>query len=68
MGDGLVSLNNPMATINLINDSENVSEVMRKVALDYMMFGGFCLNVIWSKDRKSVAEIYSVPSSKLYTP
>ncbi len=30
MGDGLVSLNNPMATINLVNKSENVSDVMKK--------------------------------------
>jgi hypothetical protein len=54
-----------MATINLINDSENVSEVMRKVALDYMIFGGFALNVIWSKDRKSIAEIYHVDFSRI---
>ena len=65
LGDGIVSLNNPMATVNLINDSENVTEVMRKVALDYMIFGGFALNVIWSKDRKSIAEIYHVDFSRI---
>ena len=65
MGDGLVSLNNPMATVNLINDSENLSEVMRKAVLDYMMFGGFALNVIWSKDHKSIAEIYHVDFSRI---
>jgi len=65
MGDGVVSLNNPMATINLINPKENVSEVMRKCALDFMMFGGFALNVIWSKDRKSIAEIYHIDFSRI---
>ena len=65
MGDGLVSLNNPMATINLVNENENVEEVMRKAVLDYMMFGGFALNVIWSKDRKSIAEIYHVDFSRI---
>ena len=65
MGDGIVSLNNPMATVNLVNDSENLSEVMRKCTLDYMIFGGFCLNVIWSKDRKSIAEIYHVDFSRI---
>lgn len=65
MGDGLVCLNNPMATINLINDTETVGEVMRKAALDYMIFGGFSLNVIWSKDRKSIAEIYHVDFSRI---
>jgi hypothetical protein len=65
MGDGLVSLNNPMAVVNLINESETVAEVMRKAALDYMLFGGFALNVIWSKDRKSIAEIYHVDFSRI---
>jgi hypothetical protein len=65
MGDGVVSLNNPMATINLINESENVSEVMRKCALDFMLFGGFALNVIWAKDKKSIAEIYHIDFSRI---
>jgi hypothetical protein len=65
MGDGIVSLNNPMATINLINESENVSEVMRKCALDFMLFGGFALNVIWAKDKKSIAEIYHIDFSRI---
>ena len=65
MGDGVVSLNNPMATINLINESENVSEVMRKCALDFMLFGGFALNVIWAKDKKTIAEIYHIDFSRI---
>lgn len=65
MGDGVVSLNNPMASVNLINPSETVSDVMRKCALDFMMFGGFALNVIWSKDRESIAEIYHVDFSRV---
>jgi hypothetical protein len=65
MGDGLVSLNNPMATVNLINDNETVSEVMKKATLDFMLFGGFALNCIWSKDRKSIAEIYHVDFSRI---
>lgn len=65
MGDGIVSLNNPMASVNLINPSENVTEVMYKCALDFMLFGGFALNVIWSKDRKSIAEIYHIDFSRV---
>lgn len=65
MGDGIVSLNNPMATVNLINNKENVAEVMKKCALDFMLFGGFSLNVIWSKDRKSIAEIYHLDFSRV---
>ena len=65
LGDGLVSLNNPMATVNLVNPKENVTEVLRKCTLDYMIFGGFALNVIWSKDHKSIAEIYHVDFSRI---
>lgn len=65
MGDGVVSLNNPMATINLINPKENVADVMRKCTLDFMLFGGFALNVIWTKDKKSIAEIYHLDFSRV---
>jgi len=65
MGDGLVSLNNPMATINLINPKENVYDVMKKCALDLVLFGGYALNVIWSRDRKSIAEIYHLDFSRV---
>ena len=65
MGDGIVSLNNPMATVNLINNRENVTEVMKKAVLDFMLFGGFALNVIWTKDRKNIAEIYHLDFSRI---
>lgn len=65
MGDGVVSLNNPMAVVNLVNPKENVAEVMRKCALDFMLFGGFSLNVIWTKDKKQVAEFYHLDFSKV---
>ena len=65
MGDGIVSLNNPMATVNLINPKENVAEVMRKCALDFMLFGGFSLNTVWTKDKKQIAEIYHLDFSRV---
>lgn len=65
MGDGIVSLNNPMASVNLVNGKETISEVMRKCSLDFILFGGFSLNVIWSKDRKTIAEIYHLDFSRV---
>jgi len=65
LGDGIVSINNPMATVNLINGKENVEDVMRKCALDLVLFGGYSLNVIWSRDRKSIAEIYHIDFSRV---
>lgn len=64
-GDGMVSLDNPMATVNLINPKENVSDVFRKCALDLVLFGGYALNVIWSRDRQSIAEIYHLDFSRI---
>ena len=65
MGDGVVSLDNPMSTIFPVNGKEVISEIMRKCALDYILFGGFALNCIWSNDGKSIAEIYHVDFSRL---
>jgi hypothetical protein len=65
LGDGMVSLNNPMATVNFINETENVKDVFEKCALDLVLFGGFSLNVIWSRDRKSIAEIYHIDFSRI---
>lgn len=64
-GDGIVSLNNPMATVNLINKKENVMDVYRKCALDLVLFGGYSLNVIWSRDRQTIAEIYHLDFSRV---
>ena len=64
-GDGIVSLNNPMATVSLINKKENVMDVFRKCALDLVLFGGYSLNVIWSRDRQSIAEIYHLDFSRV---
>jgi hypothetical protein len=54
-----------MATVNLVNNRENVTEVMKKVVLDFMLFGGFALNVIWTKDKKQIAEIYHLDFSRI---
>ena len=65
MGDGIVSLDNPMSTILPVNGNETIGEIMRKCALDYMLFGGFALNCVWSNDRTQIAEIYHVDFSRL---
>jgi hypothetical protein len=54
-----------MATVNLINPSENVSDVMRKCALDFMLFGGFSLQIIKTRDGKGIAEIYHLDFSRV---
>ncbi|CAB5212383.1 portal_PBSX, phage portal protein, PBSX family [uncultured Caudovirales phage] len=65
LGDEIFSKDNPDAVWSLINEDENITDIMRKCALDFMLFGGFALNVIWSKDRKKIAEIYHLDFSRV---
>jgi hypothetical protein len=65
LGDGIFSKDNPDAVWSLINEDENITDVMRKAALDFMLFGGFALNIVWSKDRKTIADIYHLDFSRV---
>ena len=40
---------------------ETIDEVFEKVATDYILFGGYSLNVIWSRDGSTIAECYHLP-------
>lgn len=42
---------------------ESWTEIYNKVALDYKLFGGFALEVIWSRDRTTIAEVYHIDFS-----
>ena len=60
--DQLVALN---TFINNPNSTENLHDVVKKLALDFKLQGGYCINVIWSNDRKSISEIRHVPVEKV---
>jgi hypothetical protein len=47
------------------NSNESLHEVLKKVAFDFKLQGAFALNVIWSKDRTQIAELYHVDVSKV---
>ena len=47
------------------NGNESLHEVLKKVAFDFKLQGAFALNIVWSKDRTQIAEIYHVESSKV---
>jgi hypothetical protein len=65
MGDDVYSDNNPAAVFELVNADENITDIMRKCALDFMLFGGFALNVVWTRDRSKIAEIYHLDFSRV---
>ena len=47
------------------NGNESLHEVLKKVAFDFKLQGSFALNIVWSKDRTQIAEIYHVGSEKI---
>jgi hypothetical protein len=58
--NGFISANWSPETINFINNPNNeldLEEILAKISLDYVIFGGYCLNIRWSKDRSKIAEI-----------
>jgi hypothetical protein len=47
------------------NGNESLHEVLKKVAFDFKLQGAFALNIVWSKDRTQIAEIYHVAVEKV---
>ena len=47
------------------NGNESLHEVLKKIAFDFKLQGAFALNIVWSKDRTQIAEIYHVDVSKI---
>ena len=60
--DAIVKLKQFMANAN---SNESLHEVVKKVAFDFKLQGAFALNIIWSKDRTEIAEIYHIPVEKI---
>jgi hypothetical protein len=51
--------------MNRANGNESLHEVIKKLAFDFKLQGAFALNIVWSKDRTQIAEIYHVDVSKV---
>ena len=47
------------------NSNESLHEVLKKVAFDFKLQGAFALNIVWSKDRTQIAEVYHIGVEKL---
>lgn len=47
------------------NPYETFDDILRKLSYDLVIFGGYAINVIWSKDRKSISEIYHLDYSNV---
>jgi hypothetical protein len=64
VGEGLVCTQSHLLD-NANKDGESWNDIFKKTALDYKLYGGFAWEIIWSKDRSRVAEIYHVDFSWL---
>ena len=42
-------------------DGETIDDIFEKITLDYTLFGGYALNVIWNKEATAISEIYHLP-------
>ena len=47
------------------NSRESLHEVLKKVAFDFKLQGAFALNIVWSKDRTQISEIYHIGVEKI---
>ena len=43
------------------SNGETIDELYEKIALDYTLYQGYSLNVIWNKERTAISEIYHLP-------
>ena len=51
--------------MNRANGNESLHEVIKKLSFDFKLQGAFALNIVWSKDRTQIAEIYHVAVEKI---
>jgi hypothetical protein len=47
------------------NSNESLHEVIKKISFDFKLQGAFALNIVWSKDRTQIAEIYHIAVEKI---
>lgn len=64
IGEGLTA--DPSWVLDVANSSgESWNDLLRKVAVDFKLYGGFSLEVIWNKSRTKIAEVYHIDFSWL---
>lgn len=47
------------------NSFEDLNAIYKKCLYDFILYGGFALNVIWAQDGSTVSELYHVDFSKI---
>jgi len=48
-----------------VNGKESLHDVIKKLAFDFKLQGGFAMNLIWNKARTEIAEIHHIPVERI---
>jgi len=51
--------------LGAVNSEETAHEIFVKLAFDLKLQGGYALNIIWSKDKTKIAEVYHIPVEQI---
>ena len=50
----------------IVNENgDSLNQVFKNISLDYLMYGGFSMNLIWNRAGDRVAEMYHVPFANI---
>ena len=44
---------------------ESLHSIIKKLAFDFKLQGAYALNVVWSRDRQTISEIYHIPVERI---
>ena len=61
--DAYVKLKRFLAQAN--SKGESLHSVVKKIAFDFKLQGAYALNVVWSKDRTEISDIYHIPVERI---
>jgi len=61
--DAYVKLKRFLAQAN--SKGESLHSIVKKIAFDFKLQGAYALNVVWSKDRTEISDIYHIPVERI---
>ena len=57
LGEGLETIGDEYINTN----GETIDDILQKITLDYAIYQGYSINIIWNKEGSAIAEIYHLP-------
>lgn len=57
IGEGIIDTGNTIVNAN----NETLNDIYEKIAYDYLVFGGYSVNVIWNRGGDAIVELYHLP-------